>query len=44
MKVEKTARGVDVTTGTMADFEIGDYVVYQLRSGVAQYIVVFKDK
>ena len=44
MKVEKTARGVNVTTGTMADFEIGDYVVYQLRSGVAQYVVVFKDK
>lgn len=44
MVVEDSSRGVDVRSGTSADVEIGDYVVYQSRSGVAAYVIVYKDK
>ena len=43
MIVEEVARGVEVSDGTMADIAIGDRVVYQSRSGVVKYIVVYKD-
>lgn len=42
--VEENHRGVEVNGGTMADIAIGDYVVYQSRTGVVQYIMVYKDK
>lgn len=42
--VNDSKRGVDVSIGTVGDIAIGDYVIYQGRSGVAKYLVVFKDK
>lgn len=44
MVVKETARGVNVTKGTISDLAIGDHVVYQLRSGLAKYVIVYKDK
>lgn len=43
MIVEETSRGVSASMGTMADIAIGDRIVYQSRSGVVKYIIVFKD-
>ena len=42
--VSDSKRGVEVTTGSVGDIVIGDYVIYQGRAGVAKYVVVFKDK
>lgn len=44
MIVEESAKGVSVRTGTSSDVEIGDYMIYQSRSGIAAYVVVYKDK
>ena len=42
--VEETVRGVSACSGTTDDVWIGDYVVYQSRSGVGKHIIVYKDQ
>lgn len=41
--VEDSARGVNVKTGSVSDVLIGDYIVYQARSGVGKYLIIYKD-
>lgn len=42
--VEETERGVKTYSGTTDSVGIGDYVIYQSRSGVGKYVIVYKDK
>ena len=42
--VEETERGVKAYMGTADDIGIGDFIVYQSRSGVGKYVIVYKDK
>lgn len=42
--VEETARGVNVYAGTTEDVAIGDCIIFQSRSGLGKYVIVYKDK
>ena len=42
--VEDGKGGAEVRSGNTADISIGDLVVYQARTGVGTYLIVYKDK